>query len=66
MVVLEKGRPITGSARDKLAADLARDYDGGASVRSIATSIGRSYGFVYRLLTDYGVALRPRGGPGRR
>lgn len=62
MAVLEKGRPITGTTRDKLAADLARDYNGGASIRAIAVSIGRSYGFVHRILVEYGVRLRTRGG----
>lgn len=55
---------ITGPARDQLAAELKTRYEGGGSIRAIAVSIGRSYGFVHRILTEHGVRLRPRGGTG--
>ncbi|MFC9500853.1 helix-turn-helix domain-containing protein [Streptomyces sp. NPDC056982] len=62
---MDKGKRITGAARDKLAAELKAAYEGGASIRSIADSTGRSYGFVHRILTEAGVTLRGRGGDTR-
>ncbi|UDM05497.1 helix-turn-helix domain-containing protein [Streptomyces longhuiensis] len=62
---MDKGRRITGVARDTLAAELKAAYEGGASIRSIAGSTGRSYGFVYRILIEAGVTLRGRGGDTR-
>lgn len=62
---LKKGARITGSTRDKLAADLKKKYEKGASIRALAESTGRSYGFVHRVLSESGVALRGRGGATR-
>ena len=62
---LTKGSRITGTARNKLAADLKRKYEKGQSIRALAESTGRSYGFVHRLLVDSGVTLRGRGGATR-
>jgi hypothetical protein len=59
---LRKGTRVTGEDRNKLATDLAQRYDAGESIRSLATSTGRSYGFIHRLLTETGVSLRGRGG----
>ncbi|MFB8000388.1 helix-turn-helix domain-containing protein [Streptomyces sp. NPDC056002] len=59
---MDKGKRITGAARDQLAAELRTAYEGGASIRSIAESTRRSYGFVHRILTEAGVTLRQRGG----
>jgi len=59
---LKKGARIVGRDRDKLTADLRKKYDGGASIRSLAESTGRSYGFVHRILKDAGTSLRGRGG----
>ena len=63
---LKKGARITGSARDRLAADLKKKYDSGQSIRALAESSGRSYGFVHRILTESGANLRGRGGATRR
>jgi hypothetical protein len=63
---LRKGTRVTGEDRSKLATDMAQRYDAGESIRSLATSTGRSYGFVHRLLTETGVRLRGRGGATRR
>ncbi|WP_314223578.1 helix-turn-helix domain-containing protein [Streptomyces zaehneri] len=60
-----RGTKITGAARDKLAADLKKAYESGASIRTLAEGTGRSYGFVHRLLTEAGVTLRGRGGATR-
>jgi hypothetical protein len=63
---LKKGARITGTARDKLATELKKKYDQGASIRALAEAHGRSYGFVHRILTESGANLRGRGGATRR
>ncbi len=65
MAEIAKGRRVTGSERDKLANDLKKKYNGGASIRELAGDTGRSYGFIHRVLTESGVALRGRGGATR-
>jgi predicted transcriptional regulator len=65
MAVLKKGARITGSERSKLAGDLKKQYDKGRSIRELAESHGRSYGFVHRVLSESGVKLRGRGGATR-
>ncbi len=62
---LRKGTRVTGQDRSKLATDLKKRYDGGESIRALATATGRSYGFVHRILTETGVTLRGRGGATR-
>jgi hypothetical protein len=62
---LRKGTRVTGLDRSKLATDLKSRYDSGESIRALATATGRSYGFVHRLLSEHGVALRGRGGATR-
>lgn len=64
-VGLRLGARITASARDKLAADLKKKYERGASIRALAESTGRSYGFIHRVLSESGVQLRGRGGATR-
>ncbi len=66
MAQLQKGQRVTGSDRNKLAGDLRRRYEKGESIRSIAASTGRSYGFVHRILGESGTTLRGRGGATRR
>lgn len=65
MTDLKKGSRITGNARDKLASDLKKKYEKGASIRALAEATGRSYGFVHRVLSESGVTLRGRGGATR-
>ncbi|MGW6145148.1 helix-turn-helix domain-containing protein [Streptomyces sp. NPDC055140] len=62
---MAKGTRITGEARDKIANELKKAYEGGASIRALAQDTGRSYGFVHRILTEAGVTLRGRGGATR-
>ena len=62
---LKKGTRVTGVDRSKLATTLGKRYDSGESIRSLAASTGRSYGFVHRILTQMGVTLRGRGGATR-
>ena len=59
---IAKGQRVTGEERAKLTEELREQYEGGASIRDLASKTGRSYGFVHRLLVDSGVALRGRGG----
>ena len=60
---LRKGTRVTGTERDKLATDLKKRYDSGESIRALAHATGRSYGFIHRLLTETGVALRGGAAP---
>ncbi|MCW2581276.1 MAG: putative transcriptional regulator [Klenkia sp.] len=62
---LAKGKRITGGDRSTLAEELRKRYDGGESIRLLAASTGRSYGFVHRLLSESGATLRSRGGANR-
>ena len=57
-----KGSRVTGAERDQQAADLKKRYNGGESIRSLAESTGRSYGFIHRILSESGTAMRNRGG----
>lgn len=66
MTELPKGRRITGGERERLSADLRRRYEAGESIRSLAASTGRSYGFIHRVLSESGATLRGRGGATRR
>jgi hypothetical protein len=62
-MVKEPGH-LTAAAKEKLAADLKKKYDSGATIRALAEETGRSYGFVHRMLRESGVTLRGRGGSG--
>ena len=62
---LKKGTRVTGADRARLATDLKKRYDSGESIRALAATTGRSYGFVHRILTENGVSLRGRGGATR-
>lgn len=63
---LKKGIRVIGGERDKLSATLRKRYDGGASIRELASSTGRSYGFIHRILVESGATLRGRGGATRK
>jgi hypothetical protein len=52
--------------RDQMLADLRHAYEGGASIRTLAASTGRSYGSVHSMLRESGAAMRSRGGPNHR
>ena len=41
MADLKKGARITGAQRDKLATDLKKKYEKGASIRALAESTGQ-------------------------
>jgi hypothetical protein len=63
---LKKGSRVTGGERESLAADLKKRYEAGESIRLLAESSGRSYGFVHRILSESGTTLRGRGGATRK
>ena len=63
--LLAKGSRITGAQRGTLAAQYAKRYAAGASIRKIAEDAGRSFGFVHGVLKEAGVTLRSRGGATR-
>ncbi len=66
MTDVKKGSRVTGEDRASLATDLTKRYDGGESIRALAESSGRSYGFVHRILSESGTSLRGRGGATRK
>ena len=66
MTGIPKGHRVTGDARAALVPQLRARYESGESIRAIAASLGRSYGFVHAVLLDGGVTLRGRGGAVRR
>jgi hypothetical protein len=62
---IKKGTRVIGVDRSRLGTVLGKRYETGESIRSLAASTGRSYGFVHRLLREAGVELRRRGGATR-
>lgn len=56
---------IVGAERAQLAQLVAGRHQAGESIRNLALSIGRSYGFIHALLKEAGVELRHRGGDHR-
>ncbi|WP_229683693.1 helix-turn-helix domain-containing protein [Nocardia camponoti] len=63
---LGKGTRVTGKSRDRLQNQLKKQYEAGASIRSLARATGRSYGFIHNVLVESHVELRGRGGANRR
>ncbi len=53
-------------SRDELLAELRKAYEGGASIRSLVSKTGRSYGSIHSLLRESGTTMRSRGGPNHR
>ncbi|WP_169732262.1 helix-turn-helix domain-containing protein [Glycomyces tenuis] len=58
----DPNRQVRGEERRELTEYVTGEYLKGQSIRDIASTIGRSYGFVHRLLNEGGVKLRTRGG----
>lgn len=53
---------VAGARRDELRSRAVKQYKAGATVRQIAKDLGRSYGFVHKLLLETpGVEFRSRG-----
>lgn len=59
---INKGYRLTGEERRGVRKSIVAWYENGWSVRRIAEHLGRSYGFVHRMLQEAGVQMRPRGG----
>ena len=53
-------------ARDQLLRDLRSAYERGASIRTLVSSTGRSYGSIHSMLRESGTTMRSRGGPNHR
>lgn len=66
MTDFKKGSRVTGENRDSLAGDLRKRYEQGESIRVLAESSGRSYGFIHRILGESGATMRGRGGATRK
>jgi predicted transcriptional regulator len=58
----DPNRQVRGDERRELTEFVSVEYEKGKSIRDIASTIGRSYGFVHRLLAESGIELRTRGG----
>lgn len=54
------------NARDQLLRDLRSAYESGASIRTLVSSTGRSYGSIHSMLRESGATMRSRGGPNHR
>ncbi|OBJ04827.1 transcriptional regulator [Mycobacterium sp. 1482292.6] len=55
----------SATARDQLLDELRHAYEGGASIRNLVATTGRSYGSIHSLLRESGTTMRSRGGPNR-
>ncbi|ORB72220.1 helix-turn-helix domain-containing protein [Mycobacterium scrofulaceum] len=49
--------------REQLLFELRNAYEGGASIRTLVASTGRSYGSIHSMLLQAGTTMRARGGP---
>ncbi|MFC3494322.1 helix-turn-helix domain-containing protein [Glycomyces rhizosphaerae] len=58
----DPNRQVRGDERRELTEYVSVEYEKGQSIRDIASTIGRSYGFVHRLLAEADVDFRTRGG----
>lgn len=56
------GTWLTGDVRTAARSKAAQLYGQGATIRSVAQQLGRSYGGTRVLLLEAGVTLRGRGG----
>jgi hypothetical protein len=52
--------------RDQLLQELRSAYEGGASIRNLVATTGRSYGSIHSMLCEAGTTMRSRGGPNHR
>jgi Helix-turn-helix domain len=56
----------TNQSREQVLQELRSAYEGGASIRSLVASTGRSYGSIHSMLRESGTTMRSRGGPNHR
>ncbi|UQX09309.1 helix-turn-helix domain-containing protein [Candidatus Mycobacterium methanotrophicum] len=52
--------------REQVLDELRNAYEGGASIRTLVASTGRSYGSVHSMLRESGTTMRSRGGANHR
>lgn len=52
---------LRGTDRTTTAATYRKRYEAGDTIRGIAFSTGRSYGYTRKLLLEAGTTLRPKG-----
>jgi Helix-turn-helix domain len=52
--------------RSQLLLELRNAYEGGASIRKLVASTGKSYGSIHSMLRESGTTMRSRGGPNHR
>lgn len=53
-------------ARQEVVGELRKQYERGASIRTLSESSGYSYGTVHGMLKEAGAVMRSRGGPNHR
>ena len=53
-------------SREQMLNELRHAYEGGASIRSLVATTGRSYGSIHSMLRESGTTMRSRGGPNHR
>jgi hypothetical protein len=53
-------------SRDQVLNELRSAYEGGASIRTLVATTGRSYGSIHSMLRESGTSMRSRGGPNHR
>jgi len=56
----------TNKSRDEVLNELRTAYEGGASIRTLVATTGRSYGSIHSMLRESGTRMRSRGGPNHR
>lgn len=62
LALIPRRARVRGAERARLAAEMRGAYEGGESIRALAESTGRSYGWVRAMLLEAGTRLRGRGG----
>lgn len=53
-------------SREQMLNELRHAYEGGASIRALVATTGRSYGSIHSMLRESGTKMRSRGGPNHR
>lgn len=62
-LMVGKWSRVTGDERVAYRSRVMEKYAAGQSIREIAEEVGRSYGFVHRILREGDVTFRSRGNP---
>lgn len=62
MTKMQRHTSVTGDERHALTQRATKLYLAGATIREVADQLGRSYGFIHKLLHEGDVAIRARGG----